>query len=101
MATTPKVEDLATLHYPSDLYPYVVVAVSPTGSKVKLERIERAATAPARFTNGFPVWDCDGDPNKRVGLIDIAHRNAAGKYAVGGSTPVSFGRARYYRDYSE
>jgi hypothetical protein len=98
---TPKVGELATMHYPSDSYPFIVTAVSASGSKVTLAELERAAKEPARFAGGFPVWDCPGDPSKRTGRTEVAFRNAQGRYFIGRSTPVTFGYARYHRDYSD
>lgn len=98
---SPKVGDLATLCYPQDRYPYLVTAVSATGTKVTLAELERAAEAPARFAGPFPIWDCDGDPATRTGRTVIAHRQGNGRYAVAGSTPIIFGQARYYRDHSD
>jgi len=96
----PHVGDLATLHYPADNYPYIVTAVSANGAKVTLAELAPAAATPARFAGPYPVWDCDGDPARPTGHVVNAYRNNFG-YAVGRSTPISFGRARYYRDYSD
>lgn len=96
----PKVGDLATLCYPSDSYPYIVVEVSPTGAKITLEGLEPASDKPARYVRSFPVWDCPGDPAKRNRGRITAHRGARG-YMVAGSTPLVLGSARYYRDWSD
>lgn len=100
-AGIPKIGDLATLVYPQDRYPYIVTAVSPSGAKVTLAELERAASEPAAYAGPYPIWDCDGDPTRFTGRTIEAHRKADGRYAVAGSTPISFGRARYHRDWSD
>ena len=90
---TPKVGDLATLHYPSDSYPYIVVSVSANGYKVGLERLNPVPVPPGSRT----PYDRPGDPNNRTGIIDYAFRKASGRYYVAGSSPISFGMARYYQ----
>jgi hypothetical protein len=89
----PKVGDLATLHYPSDSYPYIVISVSANGYKVGLERLNPMPPTPGSRT----PYDRPGDPNGRTGIIDYAYRAANGRYYVAGSSPISFGVARYYQ----
>lgn len=99
-SATPKVGDLATLYYPQDRYPYIVTAVSPTGSKVTLAELKPASDVPARYRGPWPVWDCDGDPTALTGRTITAFRKGDDTYGDG-PVPVVFGHARYYRDWSD
>lgn len=95
-----KVGDPATLVYPQDNYPYVVVAVSPGGAKITLEALDYSGLAPAYHHGPFPVYDCEVETSRRSGRTITAHLGRHG-YAVGGSTPVAIGQARYRRDWSD
>lgn len=108
-----KVGDAATMCYPQDLYPMVVTAVSPTGSKITLTRLnymtpaEREAghLTPDGNHNGFPVYD------RTIGVAtapvdaertETAYWSSANAcYMIGGLTPVRLGVARYRRDWSD
>jgi hypothetical protein len=95
-----KVGDPATMHYPSDQYPYVVVAVSASGSKITLEALDYSGLAPAYHAGPFPVFDSEVPTDWRTGRMIVAHLAREG-YNYAGSTPISIGYARYRRDHSD
>lgn len=106
-ANTPVVDGGATMHYPDDRMPYVVVKVSPSGAKVTLApvRIVDGTTGhrPAGDCNGFPVWDHTYTPEELHAMREeytvTAHRRKDGRYYSGG-TRVTFDGARYYRNHA-
>ena len=58
---TPVVGMGATLHFPQDTYPYVIVAVSKSGKSATIERLHTVDKStghePSRFDGPFSVWD--------------------------------------------
>lgn len=113
IACTPVIGEGATIHYPSDKMPYVVVGISATGSKVTLEPLREPTPATghthAGTHNGFPVIDHEytadelaaGSPMRHdTRLTTAVYRRKNGRY-YDGSLRVTFGGARYYRDYSD
>lgn len=100
-----QVGDLATLCYPSDLYPYIVTAVSPTGRKATIAPIDYTKVQTlAGYHNGFPVHDHSFTAAEALEHVQrdwprTAYLGANG-YTEGG-TPLTLGVARYRRDYSD
>lgn len=93
LVPTPKVDDFATLHYPSDSYPYEVISVSPTGRKVTLRELSHRVIA-GSFITGDAVVQYD---NNLQGSIRVANWSPKrGRFTCGGS-PISFGFARFYQ----
>jgi len=100
----PQVGQGATLVYPEDRYPYIIIGVSPSGHRITLQEVQAKAVAPADTHNGFPVFDhvyseaelAQAELLKRT---VTATRRRDGSYYVGGSK-MEIGQARYYRDYS-
>lgn len=95
-----RVGDPATMVYPSDRHPYVVIAVSKNGSKITLEALDTEGLTPAYRNGPFPVFDAEVDTSRRTGRTIVAHLGRNG-YNYAGSTPISIGHARYHRDWSD
>jgi hypothetical protein len=101
----PKVGQGATLICPSDRYPFAVVAVSPSRRKVTLQGVSTAGLKPEGKNADFPVFDHRFTPAEFANATYtteeiVAWRQSDGTYRFGGC-PVTFGTARYYRDYSD
>lgn len=99
-----KVGDGATLHYPSDRYPYVVTAVSPSGNKITIEPLNTGLVPVDRNFIARHTFTAEElkDLSLRLGGSRTAHYSKkSGAYMVGGSTPVTVGTAYYYRNYMD
>lgn len=112
-APAPAVGTGATLYYPQDRYPYVVVEVSRTGNAIWVKPVETVSTktghAPAGTCNGFPVWDHTYTDDEVKALVQDGvtptklTRRADGRYRPVGSSDVVYGlgHARYFRNYAD
>jgi hypothetical protein len=94
---TPFVGDLATMQLGSDFIPMTVIAMSPSGHKVTLQRRIQKRTD-GNGMSDLQSWITIEDP---TGRTEVATRRRDGEYRVKGKKySVSFGRARCYHDYS-
>lgn len=106
IAPDPTVGMGATLCYPQDRHPYVIVAVGATGKTVQVLPLKTEGLKPTGKCNGFPVFDhkIEGDEiGKRMDGMAIrktAHLRKDGRFYLGG-TPLAIGSAQYYRNYAE
>jgi hypothetical protein len=92
---TPRVGDRATLHHPSDSYPYIVRKVSPSGRTVMIQRLDHTIVSGSFHTNDAVVeYSERADDPKEYRRVDWSPRR--NRYTSKG-TPVSFGNARYYQ----
>lgn len=91
----PKVGDLATLCYPSDRYPFIVVGVSKTGSKLTLLELDHRIVS-GNFQSNNAVIEYSVDQNFARRMMTANWSPKRGIYTAGG-TPVSIGNARYYQ----
>lgn len=102
IADAPKVGDLGTIHHPQDRMPVKVVAVSKSGTKVMVANLATDHLRPTDMHNGLPVYDHMLTGNEAQGAVRPAYWTPTmGRYQMFGCTPVFFGSARYYRDYSD
>ena len=99
---TPEVGMGATMCYPQDCYPYVVIAVGPNAKTLKVLRLRTDGLKPSGQCNGFPVFDEDVPTDRIEGgtLPAIAYLRKDGRYYVKG-TRLSVGRARYSRNWAD
>lgn len=103
----PQYGTLATLVYPQDRYPYVVVGGAKSGHYLFVAPVEyRNLPMQSNGThNGFPVNDRtyskdEALANARFAGATRITRGKDGKYSDHG-TPFSVGVARYRRDWSD
>lgn len=105
----PEIGEGATLHYPSDSYPYVVVSTSATGKTVDVlpvRTVDRTTGhEPAYFNGPWPVWSHTYTPEelqelKREGAQKITVRYTKNGWTAGGSR-FTMGKARYHRNYAD
>lgn len=111
-AKTPVANGPATLLYPDDCYPYLVLSVSPSGSFAVVERLQevsgKTGHKPEGNHNGFPVWSHYYTTDELQSMrypegkreTQKAHRRKDGRYYLGGVV-MTFAYARYRRDYSD
>lgn len=99
----------ATLLYPQDRMPYVVVgSTEKTITVVPLPMVSyQTGHKPRGKHNGFPVWDhtyTDDEIEEFTTKALIGPKRAYlrkdGRYYLGG-TPMSVGKARFYRNYAD
>lgn len=97
----------ATLCYPSDRYPLLIVAV--TAKTITVRRVHTSGDTapriePADRCNGFPVFNYDFKEDELAkaayGEPIRCYMNKHGVYKMGCS-PVIVGVARYYRNYAD
>lgn len=99
----------ATIVYPQDNYPAVVVRVSKSGKTAWLKRLRTVdgttGHEPARYDGPFPIYDhVYTDQERQDLLLDHSQEQRVslrknGRWAAG-ETPVRMGEARYYRNFS-
>lgn len=109
----------ATLCYPQDRYPYLIVGATRSGKTINLSSLPtdafKAGFSPAGFHNGFPVWDHtwteeemeaflkdEEEPISRPSrkVIKARWSTRFQRWTCNG-TPIHVGHARYFRDYSD
>jgi hypothetical protein len=99
----------ATISYPQDGYPAVVIAASKSGRVITVENLRTVDTttghSPDHLEGGFPVWThIYTDEERRTfreGTTFKAHWSEKWQaYYRGGSTRVSVGNAVFHRNYS-
>lgn len=100
----------ASLHFWQDIVPAVVTSVSKSGKTAKVQRIEAVSLhtghTPAYYNGPWPVWDhtyteVEVASLPRVGEETRISLRNDGQWMVSGSTTtVTFGKARYRRDFS-
>lgn len=112
-APVPAVGEGATLYYPADRYPYVVVEVSATGHAIWVKPLScvdmTTGHEPAGSCNGFPVWDHTyTDDELKTLAVEHAEpmkltRRQDGRYRPVGSSDITvgIGHARYYRNFAD
>lgn len=98
------VNDLATMCYPQDKYPLVVV--KRTKTTLTLARISTNGLKPDGYHNGFPVYDHRYTVEEAQELVIEgntirANLTKRGTYQTSGCIPIRLGEARFYRDHSE
>lgn len=96
--------DLATLCYPQDKYPLVVI--KRTAKTLTLAYISTDGLKPTDFHNGFPVYDHRFTVEEAQELVIKDHTIKAyltkrGTYQAYGCAPIRLGEARLYRDHSD
>lgn len=95
--------DLATLVYPDDRYPFVVV--KRTKTTLTLARINTDGIAPADTCNGFPVYNhrftVEEAEARITDRIETAHLTKRGTYQINGCAPIRLGAAHYYRNMAD
>lgn len=101
--TQPQVGMGATLVYPNDRYPYVVVAVSPSGKQITVEELETVTPAMANTEPSPGEWSyyytAEDLRNRRTGQKKVAHLRKNGRYYLN-DIPLALGTARLRWDYS-
>ena len=103
----------ATMFYPQDRVPLVVIKSSKTGFTIEFLRVRSVGIdtghEPARYSGPFPVWDHDYTPDElelyTEQIVAANNRQVArwsdqlGCYQMGG-VPIRVGVANYHRDFS-
>ena len=97
----------ATLVYPTDRYPYVVVGGAPSGHYLFVAPVDyhKIGVTSSGTHNGFPVNDTsysssDALANANLAGVRRITRRRDGRYTDHG-TPYVLGHARYRRDWSD
>ncbi len=96
----------ASLVYPSDIYPYVVVRVV-SDKVIDVARLRHDHLKPNGDHNGFPVYSAVIDPADYAIAAgwekspERARKHKDGRWYLGGSSPLSIGYAKYRRDWSD
>lgn len=94
----------ATLAYPQDRCPYVVVAVG--ARTVKVLPLRTDGLDPTGQCNGFPVFDYVFSAEQITERVQLnmlpktAYRRKCGNFYLGG-TLLLVGRARYFRNFAD
>lgn len=92
----PKVGDFATLCYPSDRYPLIVVGVSPSGRKLDIVRLNYRVVS-GSFQTGDEVIEYSMPKNVTDrDKLTAAFAPRRQRYTVNGQ-PISIGTARFYQ----
>lgn len=95
--------DLATLVYPDDRYPLVII--KRTKTTLTLARLNTDGIAPADYCNGFPVYNHRFTVEEAEARItdrtETAHKTKRGTYQLYGYAPVRLGEAHYYRNMAD
>lgn len=98
----PLINGGATLCYPQDRVPYLIVRVTPNTLVVR--PISYDGIKPTRYINGFPYFDhlfTFNELQTRVyGKPQRAYLRKDGRYYLGGNLLITH-EARYRRDYSD
>lgn len=100
----------ASINFWQDIVPAVVTKVSKSGKTAFIQRIENVSLhtghTPAHYNGPWPVWDHTYTEEEvanlpRVGEETRISLRKDGQWKVSGSTAtVTFGKARYRRDWS-
>ena len=97
----------ATLLYPQDCYPLLIVRVSDSGKSAWVVRVKEVSKEtghePARFDGPFPVWSHTYTEEELQELkVDMEpFMIRLGKHGwTRKGTPVSVGHAMFHRNYS-
>lgn len=99
---------LATLVYPQDLYPFVIVGQSPGRTQIEVCGIRTPARMePTRMNGPWAVYDVRFDWDEGLPIrIDWSDRRVAHwsekhqEYRVRSTARLDLGVAHYYRDFS-
>lgn len=95
----------ASLIYPSDIYPYVIVRVV-SDKAIDVARLDHSSLKPSGDHNGFPVFSSVIDPKDFAVAPgwdkspDRARKHKDGRWYIHGS-PLAIGFAKYRRDWSD
>jgi hypothetical protein len=93
---------LATIMYPTDRYPLLVIR--STRTKLTMVRLDHYNLAPTDFCNGFPVYDytftLEEAIARQTAIFEVAHKTKRG-YMIGSHIPVRLGEARYFRNMAD
>ena len=99
----------ATLLYPQDAYGLVVVGVSATAKVLRVKALKSVSNAtghkPHHMEGPWPVWrhEYTEQELKDMAESEIERINWSARkrcYTRGGVTPVTVGKAVYYRNFS-
>lgn len=90
----------ATLCYPQDRWPYVVIGIGKYSLKVqRLDTSGLGVTTPL----GYGIADHTLKPEeyRPIGEVEHAWKHKDGCYYMGGYIRLTIGKAHYYRDYND
>lgn len=95
-----------TLNYPQDRYGYVVVEISKNGKRALIERLSEGGLVVAGYCNSFPVFDHTYTPEEcqsmRTGRVHAMRWTKRGWVMDGDDkSPITVGRARYFRNHAD
>ncbi len=109
--TNSRVGTGATLIYPDDRAPYVII--EDRGDTLVLKELHTVSKEtghkPRSFQNGYPVWDHTYTPEEiarfcpasgGVGTVVTVHQVGQDSYTDAEGLVYLIGRARYYRNYA-
>ena len=95
------VADLATMVYPSDRYPLLIVARTRKVLTVARLDVDNLPEHVSRWPVVDWILTLEEAVARVTDRLDTAQLHRDGKYWMNGCCPVAFGRARYYRDWSD